>query len=83
MNILVVGGAGYIGSHMVKQLSDAGHTVFVLDNLTTGFRELAKFGELIVGDIQDVNFLEGLFRNYTFDGVLHFAANSQVGESVV
>ena len=49
MNILVVGGAGYIGSHMVKQLSDAGHTVFVLDNLTTGFRELAKFGELIVG----------------------------------
>ena len=83
MNILIVGGAGYIGSHMVKQLSDAGHTVFVLDNLTTGFRDLAKFGQLIVGDIQDVNFLESLFRLHSFDGVLHFAANSQVGESVV
>ncbi len=82
MNILIVGGAGYIGSHMVKQLSDAGHAVFVLDNLTTGFRDLAKFGQLIVGDIQDVNFLEGLFRLHSFDGVLHFAANSQVGESV-
>lgn len=83
MNILVVGGAGYIGSHMVKQLSQAGHCVTVVDNLTTGFRNLAKFGDLIVGNIQDVNFLESLFREHQFDGVLHFAANSQVGESMV
>ncbi len=83
MNILIVGGAGYIGSHMVKQLRSAGHEPFVLDNLTTGFRELAKFGELVVGDIRDVNYLEHLFSSHQFDGVLHFAANSQVGESVV
>lgn len=83
MKLLVVGGAGYIGSHMVKQLAASGHSVTVLDNLTTGFRELAKFGELVVGDIQDVNFLENLFKTNSFDGVLHFAANSQVGESVV
>ena len=83
MKLLVVGGAGYIGSHMVKQLQSKGHEPFVLDNLTTGFRDLARFGELIVGDIQDVNFLESLFRQHSFDGVLHFAANSQVGESVV
>ncbi len=83
MKLLVGGGAGYIGSHMVKQLAASGHSVTVLDNLTTGFRELAKFGELVVGDIQDVNFLENLFKTNSFDGVLHFAANSQVGESVV
>ncbi len=82
MNILVVGGAGYIGSHMVKQLNRSGHSVVVLDNLTTGFRESARFGELVVGDLADTVLLEQLFRTHHFDGVMHFAACSLVGESV-
>ncbi len=81
--ILVVGGAGYIGSHMVKMLSKAGHDVIVLDNLSTGFRESVKYGKLIVGDLADINLLENLFQTYQFDGVMHFAANSLVGESMV
>lgn len=82
MNILVVGGAGYIGSHMVKMLAKAGHDVTVLDNLSTGFRESVRYGRLIVGDIADNNFLENLFAETKFDGVMHFAAFSLVGESV-
>lgn len=82
MQILVVGGAGYIGSHMVKQLARAGHSVVVLDNLTTGFRELACHGKLVVGDLADTALLERLFAEYRFDGVMHFAAASLVGESM-
>lgn len=80
--ILVVGGAGYIGSHMVKQLARAGHSVVVLDNLSTGFRELARYGELVVGDLADLNLLERLFTEHSFAGVMHFAAASLVGESM-
>lgn len=83
MKVLVVGGAGYIGSHMVKWLSNQGHDVIVLDNLTTGFRQAAKYGELVVGDLADINTLENLFRRHRFDAVMHFAAYSLVGESVV
>lgn len=82
MKVLVVGGAGYIGSHMVKQLSRSGCDVIVLDNLSTGFQELARFGTLHVGDLSDTELLEHLFREYCFDGVMHFAACSLVGESV-
>ncbi|MBD3768089.1 MAG: UDP-glucose 4-epimerase GalE [Gammaproteobacteria bacterium] len=82
MNILIVGGAGYIGSHMVKMLSQVGHHVCVLDNLTTGFREQVKYGELVVGDLQDLSLMETLFKAGAFDAVMHFAANSLVGESV-
>lgn len=82
MRVLVVGGAGYIGSHMVKQLTRSGHEVVVLDNLTTGLRSLARYGKLIVGDLGDAALLERLFREYKFDGVMHFAASSLVGESV-
>lgn len=82
MHIMVVGGAGYIGSHMVKQLTRAGHSVVVLDNLTTGFRELACHGELVVGDLADIALLERLFAEHRFDGVMHFAAASLVGESM-
>ena len=81
--ILVVGGAGYIGSHMVKMLSKSGHDVIVLDNLSTGLRDSVKYGKLIIGDLADVNLLENLFLEYQFDGVMHFAANSLVGESMV
>lgn len=82
MKILVVGGAGYIGAHMVKQLSRSGHEVVVLDNLSTGFRELAQYGQLIVGDLADTPLLERLFTENSFDGVMHFAAASLVGESM-
>ncbi|MGE4500911.1 MAG: UDP-glucose 4-epimerase GalE [Hydrogenovibrio sp.] len=82
MKLLVVGGAGYIGSHMCKLLVNAGHEVFVLDNLSTGFRDSVKYGRLVVGDLADVNLLESLFGEYAFDGVMHFAANSLVGESM-
>lgn len=80
--LLVVGGAGYIGSHMVKQLSHAGHAVVVLDNLSTGFGELARYGDLVVGDLADAALLERLFSEHAFDGVMHFAAASLVGESM-
>jgi UDP-glucose 4-epimerase len=83
-NILVVGGAGYIGSHMVKLLSkNQTNNVVVLDNLTTGFKDSVKYGHLVIGDLADTNLLENLFSEYSFDGVMHFAANSLVGESVV
>jgi UDP-glucose 4-epimerase len=82
MNILVVGGAGYIGSHMVKMLANSGHEAIILDNLSTGFRELAKYGELIVGNLSDEKLLEELFLKHQFDGVMHFAAASLVGESM-
>ncbi|WP_445011804.1 UDP-glucose 4-epimerase GalE [Vreelandella stevensii] len=82
MKVLVVGGAGYIGAHMVKQLARAGHGVVVLDNLSTGFRELVKYGELVEGDLADTALLNRLFEHHCFDGVMHFAACSLVGESV-
>jgi len=82
LKILVAGGAGYIGSHMVKQLFRADHSVVVLDNLSTGFRELARYSELVVGDLADTALLERLFREHRFDGVMHFAAASLVGESM-
>jgi len=83
MKVLVIGGAGYIGSHMVKMLVKAGHDVVVLDNLSTGFRDSVKYGRLVVGDLADVHLLEDLFQVERFGGVMHFAANSLVGESMV
>ena len=81
--ILVVGGAGYIGSHMAKMLVKLGCNVIILDDLSTGFRGLAKYGELVVGDLEDKILLENLFSRHQFDGVMHFAAASLVGESMV
>ncbi|HCA00641.1 MAG TPA: UDP-glucose 4-epimerase GalE [Halomonas campaniensis] len=82
MQLLLIGGAGYIGSHMAKQLVCAGHNVVVLDNLSTGFRDQARYGELVEGDLADTALLEQLFNKYAFDGVMHFAAASLVGESM-
>ncbi len=81
-DILVVGGAGYIGSHMVKMLHQQGFSVLVLDNLSTGFRDTVRYGQLMEGDLADLSALETLFRAHSIDAVLHFAALSQVGESV-
>lgn len=82
MNILVVGGAGYIGSHMVRLLGRAGHRSVVLDNLSTGFASAVTSGELVVGDIRDRELVKQLLSDHSIDAVMHFAACALVGESV-
>ncbi|MBW0146507.1 UDP-glucose 4-epimerase GalE [Marinobacter arenosus] len=82
MNVLVTGGAGYIGSHVVRQLDQAGHDIVVLDNLSTGYRWAVTAGKLIVGDLADEAVIEEVFTDQRFDAVLHFAANIVVPESV-
>ena len=82
MSILVIGGAGYIGSHMVKQLSTSGTEVITLDNLSCGYRDAVKYGEFIEGDLGDPAVLDHIFSNYSIDAVMHFAAFIEVGESV-
>ena len=81
--MLVVGGAGYIGSHMVKHLANRGYAPVVLDNLSTGHAESARFGQLVVGDLADQALLDQLFSEHKFAAVMHFAAASLVGESMV
>lgn len=82
MKILVVGGAGYIGSHMVKLLLRAGHEVVTLDNLATGYRDAVTGGEFVHGDLTDRAGLDRVFERHAIDGVMHFASYIQVGESV-
>ena len=81
-HILVVGGAGYIGSHMVWLLGQQGVRVTVLDNLSAGYADAVLHGELVVGDMGDVALLNQLFADSGFDAVMHFASFIQVGESV-
>ena len=81
-NILVVGGAGYIGSHTCKMLHQKGFNPIVLDNLIYGHRDFVKWGEFILGDINDEQLLKLVFQNYKIDAVMHFAAFAYVGESV-
>ncbi|MDA8723847.1 UDP-glucose 4-epimerase GalE [Alphaproteobacteria bacterium] len=81
--ILVVGGAGYIGSHMVKYLANRGFASVVLDNLSTGHAQSARYGQLVVGDLVDQALLDQLFSEHEFVAVMHFAAASLVGESMV
>ena len=83
MKILVVGGAGYIGSHMVKQLAKAGNDVITLDNLSYGYRDAVKYGEFIEGDLGDNTVLDPIFKAGDIDAVMHFAGFIQVGESVI
>lgn len=82
MNFLVVGGAGYIGSHMVKHLLRAGHELVVADNFSTGYRDALTGGKLVELDIADAHALDALFAAHRFDAVFHFASFIQVGESV-
>jgi len=79
---LITGGAGYVGSHCVKELSSAGHDCVVYDDLSRGHREFAKWGPLIVGDVRDQAHLTRVMTRDRFDAVLHFAALAYVGESV-
>ena len=83
MAILVCGGAGYIGSHMVSELLDRGEEVVVVDNLQTGHKAAVLEGAaLSIGDLRDELFLDDVFKKHSIDAVVHFAADSLVGESV-
>lgn len=81
--VLVCGGAGYIGAHVVRRLQRDGHAVVVLDNLSTGHRTAVGEAELIDADLLDPGALQRVFAASTFDCVMHFAARSLVGESMV
>lgn len=70
--ILVTGGAGYIGSHVVRQLGEAGETIVVLDNLCTGFKESVLYGELVVGDTGDRELVSQLLKKHNIGSVMHF-----------
>ena len=82
MKFLVCGGAGYIGSHMVRYLLKRDHEVAVYDDLSTGHRESVPADILVVGDIGDALSLNAVFAKHRFDAVMHFCARSLVGESV-
>ncbi|MBP5976065.1 UDP-glucose 4-epimerase GalE [Brasilonema sp. CT11] len=80
--VLVTGGAGYIGSHVVRQLGEAGYDVVVYDNCSTGSAKAVLHGELIIGDLADIDHLYQVFAKHQFSAVLHFAASLIVPESV-
>ncbi len=82
LKVLVVGGAGYIGSHMVKYLGQLEVQTLTLDNLSTGHRDAVISGEFVHGDISDHTLLKHLFSSHKFDAVMHFASACEVGESV-
>ena len=83
MAILVLGGAGYIGSHAVDQLINKGYDVVVVDNLLTGHKQaIHKEARFYEGDVRDKQFLQQVFEKEHIEGVIHFAASSLVGESV-
>ncbi len=81
-NILVIGGAGYIGSHTALLLQECGYNVIVLDDLSTGHKEFLRFGEHVIGDLGDTALLAEIFTKQTIHGIMHFAAFAYVGESV-
>lgn len=82
MAILICGGAGYIGSHVNKQLYKEGYETIVFDNLAHGHREAVKWGHFEQGDLKNISDIEHVFQNYKIDTVFHFAAFAYVGESV-
>ena len=82
MNVLVTGGAGYIGAHCCQELAARGFRPVVFDNLSTGHREFVRWGEFCEGDIRDADRLDAACARFRIEAVLHFAAFIEVGESV-
>ncbi len=82
MNVMIIGGAGYIGSHVNKLLNKLGHTTIILDNLSRGFKELVRWGKFVEGDFADSNLLDLIFSENKIDVVMHFSAFAYVGESL-
>ena len=82
MNLLIIGGAGYIGSHMVQRLRSTKNKVTILDNLSTGFRNVINDTDFIEGDIKDCALLTKIFKDRGIEAVMHFASYMQVSESV-
>jgi len=82
-NVLVTGGAGYIGSHACKTLSENGFVPIAFDNLSTGHRDFVKWGPFFKGDLLNQNQIEEVFEKYEIQSVMHFAAKAYVGESVL
>jgi len=80
--VLIVGGAGFIGSHVNKMLNQAGYQTIVFDNLSRGNREAVQHGVFIKGDLANTELLDQVFTDYSIDAVMHFAALTEVGESV-
>jgi len=81
--ILIVGGAGYIGSHVNKYLSNKGYETIVFDNLSKGHKELVKWGKFIEGDLGNIEEVRKVFRENKIEAVMNFAAFIEVGESVI
>lgn len=82
MSILVTGGAGYIGSHVVSLLGEAGYDIIILDNLSTGKKENILFGKLVLGDVSDESLLDDIFSKHSIQAIIHFAGSIVVPESV-
>jgi UDP-glucose 4-epimerase len=83
MKVLVVGGAGYVGSQVMKSLARRGYEPVVLDNLSSGHADSVRYGRLIVGDAADAELLRSVFSSERFIAVMHFASHIQVGESML
>ncbi len=83
MNILVTGGAGYIGSHFAKYTKQAGLNPVVLDNLSTGHQKFVKYGPFVHADIRETSHVEKALRDFDIQAVVHFAGKSLVGESMI
>ena len=81
--VLVTGGAGYIGSHVVRQLGEAGYDIVVYDNCSTGVAKSVLYGNLIIGDLADIDHLYQVFAKHQFSAVLHFAASLVVPDGVI
>ncbi len=80
--ILITGGAGYIGSHVNKELNKRGYDTVILDNLIYGHKVLVKWGEFVLGDLKNIDQIRLIFEKYNIKAVMHFAAFAYVGESV-
>ena len=82
MKLFITGGAGYIGSHVVKALGEKEHEIIVYDNLSTGHDWAVLYGKLVQGDLSDRKLLKEVLTTFKPDAVMHFAASIQVEESV-